>query len=201
MSGKPVGRVWAWFLLASKTKLGLSNQSTFHWKNISDERWERPLLLCGYIKKRLHNASWHMWGGCEDAKIWNQIQEFEIIFIGLLLVHNPQKTDLNECNWMSQCLNVKPKRVWACRLHSKKQLSWNILIGKDSKGDFSHMSGKPVGRVWAWFVLASQTQLRLSNQSTFHWKTISNKRWERHLLLCGYIKKRLHNASWHMDLK
>jgi hypothetical protein len=82
-----------------------------------------------------------------------------------------------------------------------KQLSWNILIGKDSKGDFCHMSGKPVGRVWAWFVLASQTQLRLSNQSTFHWKTISNKRWERHLLLCGYIKKRLHNASWHMDLK
>ena len=141
---------------------------------------------------------WTHVGGGWGCKKWNQIQEFEIIFIGLLLVHNPQKTDLNECNWMSQCLNVKPKRVWACRLHSKKQLSWNILIGKDSKGDFRHMSGKPVGRVWAWFLLASKTKLGLSNQSTFHWKNISDERWERPLLLCGYIKKKLDNASWHM---
>ena len=102
---------------------------------------------------------------------------------------------------VTECLSVwtcKPKRVWACRLHSKKQLSWNILIGKDSKGDFSHMSGKPVGRVWAWFLLASKTKLGLSNQSTFHWKNISDERWERPLLLCGYIKKRIDNASWHM---
>jgi hypothetical protein len=53
---------------------------------------------------------WTHVGGGEDAKKWNQIQEFEIIFIGLLLVHNPQKTDLNECNWMSQCLNVQTQK-------------------------------------------------------------------------------------------
>ena len=107
--------------------------------------------------------------------------------------HSVQKTTSKR-----QKVQCNSKKVWACHMHLKKQHSWNIFIVNDWRGDFRKMSCKPVGSVWAWFVLASQTKLRLSNQSPFLWKTISDKRWERPLLLCSYIKKRQHNASWHM---